>query len=115
MKKRVQIGMHASIAGGLSKAVDRTVETASDCFQIFARNPRGWFARPLEQEEISEFRMARENAGLWPLAVHTVYLVNLAAEDTVQLARSRNAFREEINKGKRKKCYNTSHITFSSC
>ena len=88
--------MHASIAGGLSKAVDRALETASDCFQIFARNPRGWFARPLEQEEISEFRRARENAGLWPLAVHTVYLVNLAAEDPVLLARSRNAFREEI-------------------
>ena len=59
MRERVQVGMHASIAGGLSKAVDRAVETASDCFQIFARNPRGWFARPLELDEISEFRMAR--------------------------------------------------------
>ena len=96
MKEKVQIGMHASIAGGLSKAVNRTVETASECFQIFARNPRGWLARPLEHEEISEFRTVREHAGLWPLAVHTVYLVNLAASDPVLLARSRDAFREEI-------------------
>ena len=96
MKEKVQIGMHASIAGGLSKAVSRTVATASECFQIFARNPRGWLARPLELEEISEFKTARENAGLWPLAVHTVYLVNLAASDPVLLARSRDAFREEI-------------------
>ena len=96
MKEKVQIGMHASIAGGLSKAVSRTVATASECFQIFARNPRGWLARPLEHEEISEFRTVREHAGLWPLAVHTVYLVNLAASDPVLLARSRDAFREEI-------------------
>ena len=96
MKGSLQIGIHASIAGGLSRAVNRTVETASECFQIFARNPRGWLARPLVPAEISEFRTARENAGLWPLAVHTVYLVNLAASDPVLLARSRDAFREEI-------------------
>jgi deoxyribonuclease-4 len=98
MKQKLQIGMHASIAGGLSKAVRSTVETSCDCFQIFVRNPRGWLARPLEQEVVSEFRTARENAGLWPLAVHAVYLVNLASSDPVLLARSREAFREEIKR-----------------
>jgi deoxyribonuclease-4 len=70
----------------------------ADCFQIFARNPRGWLARQLGREEIREFRTAREKAGLWPLAVHSVYLINLAASDPAMLARSREAFREEIER-----------------
>ena len=69
-----------------------------DCFQIFARNPRGWFARPLERDEIREFRTARDKAALWPLAIHSVYLINLAASDPVLLERSRDAFREEIKR-----------------
>lgn len=90
--------MHASIAGGLSNAVSSAVEKSCDCFQIFARNPRGWLARSLERAEIREFRTARDNAGLWPLAVHSVYLINLAAHDLVLLARSREAFRQEIKR-----------------
>jgi deoxyribonuclease-4 len=93
-----RIGIHSSIAGGLPKAVSSAVETACDCFQIFARNPRGWLARALGREEIREFRAARERAELWPLAIHSVYLINLAASDPVLLARSREAFRGEIKR-----------------
>jgi deoxyribonuclease-4 len=94
-----RIGMHASIAGGLQNAVASAVERGCDCFQIFARNPRGWLARPLDRDEIFAFRTARDKAGLWPLAIHSVYLINLAASDPVLLARSREAFREEIKRG----------------
>jgi len=93
-----RIGIHASIAGGLSKAVSSAVEKGADCFQIFARNPRGWLARPLDRDAIREFRTARDKAELWPLAVHSVYLINLAASDPVLLARSREAFRQEIKR-----------------
>ena len=93
-----RIGIHASIAGGLSNAVNSAVEKGCDCFQIFARNPRGWSARPLESDEICAFRTAREKAELWPLAVHSVYLINLAAQDPTLLARSREAFRQEIKR-----------------
>jgi deoxyribonuclease-4 len=93
-----RIGIHASIAGGLRNAVSSAVETACDCFQIFARNPRGWLAHPLARDEIFAFRTARDKAELWPLAVHSVYLINLAASDSVLLARSREAFRGEIKR-----------------
>ena len=100
MTKKIapRIGIHTSIAGGLPKAVSSAVEKWCDCFQIFARNPRGWLARPLGRREIREFRTAREKAELWPLAVHSVYLINLAASDPVLLARSREAFRGEIKR-----------------
>lgn len=92
------VGAHTSIAGGMVNAVRSAVERGCDCFQIFARNPRGWLARELSREEVREFREARERAALWPLAIHSIYLINLAAQESVALARSRDAFRQEIKR-----------------
>ncbi len=101
MSKRVAplIGVHTSIAGGLTNAVASAEAKGCDCFQIFARNPRGWLERPLARDEINKFRTMRERAGLWPLAIHSVYLINLAAQDPFIQAKSREAFRQEIKRG----------------
>lgn len=93
-----RIGIHISIAGGLPNAIKRAEVLGCDCLQIFARNPRGWAAREITQVEIREFRDARERAGLWPLVIHSLYLINLAACDPLLLARSRAVFREELER-----------------
>jgi deoxyribonuclease-4 len=98
MAKTLRIGVHTSIAAGLAAAALSARAKGCDCFQIFARNPRGWVERPLSREEVREFRDARDRAGLWPLAIHTVYLINLAAQDDIVLDRSRAAFRSEIKR-----------------
>ncbi|HKP84662.1 MAG TPA: deoxyribonuclease IV [Blastocatellia bacterium] len=92
------VGAHTSIAGGLPNAVRSAVEKGCDCFQIFARNPRGWLAREPSPEEVREFRQAREQAALWPFAIHSIYLINLASQDPAALARSRHAFRQELKR-----------------
>jgi len=94
-----RIGVHTSIAGGLPNAIARAQGFGCDCIQIFARNPRGWAARALTSQEIREFRDAQERAEIWPLVIHSVYLINLCAQDPVLLARSRAVFREEIERG----------------
>lgn len=94
-----RFGVHTSIAGGLPNAVAHAVEKGCETFQIFARNPRGWVERALTKEEVHAFKDAREQAGLYPLAIHAVYLINLAAQDEVMLRRSRESFRQEIKRG----------------
>lgn len=94
-----RFGVHTSIAGGLPRAAERAAELGCDCFQIFAGNPRGWRERSLMGEEVRAFKDARERAGLFPLAIHAVYLINLAAQDEFILARSREAFRQEMIRG----------------
>ena len=47
--------------------------------QIFSRNPRGWTVKPLDKNDIAEFKRAREKAGIAPVFVHTNYLINLAS------------------------------------
>ena len=99
MSVPLRIGMHASIAGGLANAARTARDMRCDCFQIFSRNPRGWKTNPLTDDDVAILKSVREEAGLWPLATHSVYLINLAATDETLLARSREAFREEITRG----------------
>lgn len=64
--------------------------------QIFARNPRSWADMPLAPQTVSLFRRAREEAGLWPVAVHTTYLINLCAPDGDIYAKSLKLFQSEL-------------------
>ena len=52
------LGAHQSVAGGLSKAVDRAVETGCHCLQIFTRNVNRWDAAPIPPAEAEAFRAA---------------------------------------------------------
>jgi deoxyribonuclease-4 len=47
--------------------------------QIFSRNPRGWTVKPLDKNDIAEFKKLREKWDITPVYVHTNYLINLAS------------------------------------
>ncbi|HEY0322471.1 MAG TPA: deoxyribonuclease IV [Pyrinomonadaceae bacterium] len=94
-----RIGFHAPIAGGLQNALLKAQSLGADTVQMFSRNPRGWAARPLSDEEIERFRSVREETRISPVVIHCNYLVNLAAADETILEKSRRAFREEVERG----------------
>ena len=75
------LGAHQSVAGGLTKAVDRAVETGCECLQIFTRNVNRWDAAPIPAEEAEAFRAAVTAAGLSCVVVHNSYLINPASAD----------------------------------
>ena len=90
------MGVHTSVAGGLWKSVDAALHLGCDAMQIFARNPRSWADTPLSPETVSLFRERRDAAGLWPVAVHTTYLINLCAPDDDIYAKSLRLFQSEL-------------------
>jgi deoxyribonuclease-4 len=47
--------------------------------QIFSRNPRGWTVKPLDKDDIAEFKKLREQWDIGPVIVHVNYLINLAS------------------------------------
>lgn len=96
-----RLGAHTSIAGGLVRALERASEIGCATLQFFSRNPRGWAARPLTDDEAGAFRERRAELGLDPVAIHTNYLVNLAALDPVVRARSIAAFHDELGRAAR--------------
>jgi deoxyribonuclease-4 len=99
MTQSVRIGFHAPIAGGLQNALLKAQALGCDTVQIFSRNPRGWMARPLTNEEIERFRAVRAETQISPVVIHCNYLVNLAAANAEILEKSRASFREEIERG----------------
>jgi deoxyribonuclease IV len=97
---RPRIGFHAPISGGLHNALLRVHELGCETVQLFSRNPRGWAARPLLQEEIEKFSEVRTETGISPVVIHANYLINLAAADPTILQKSIKAFREELERAK---------------
>ena len=75
----MRLGFHVSISGGFSLAVQRAFELGCTCMQIFIRNPRGWTVKPLDGNDIKEFKKLREKWDIGPVFVHTNYLINLAS------------------------------------
>jgi len=76
----MQIGCHVSIAGSIDKAVDNAVERECSAFQIFTRNPRGWHAKELTKDDISNFKSKLKASKIdrFATCAHMPYLPNLA-------------------------------------
>jgi len=92
------LGVHVSIAGKLSSAVERARELRCGTMQIFSRSPRGWKAAPLDPVQVERFRQDREEAKISPLAIHASYLINLATQDDSLFERSLSALEEELQR-----------------
>ncbi|MDT7605252.1 MAG: deoxyribonuclease, partial [Acidobacteriota bacterium] len=98
-KRLARIGFHAPIAGGLQNALLKSHGLGCDTMQIFSRNPRGWSARPLGEEEVENFKRVRAETRIDPVVIHANYLINLAAADATIREKSIASFREEIERG----------------
>src|SRR5919109_1133606 len=79
----LQVGFHVSIAGGISNSVDNALALKCSAFQIFSRNPRGWAAKPLEEDDVKAFRAKLDKSSInrESVIVHMPYLPNLSAPD----------------------------------
>ena len=75
------IGIHVSTAGGLDRAVERGVEREADAIQIFNQSPRAWRPTRYTDEDFAAFREARDESRIESVAIHAIYLINLATTD----------------------------------
>lgn len=94
----VNVGVHVSIAGSISRAVERAAAIDCDTFQIFSRNPRGWTFKPLTEEDANLFRKALAASGIGPAVVHMPYLPNLASPKEEIRGKSVEALAEELHR-----------------
>jgi deoxyribonuclease IV len=87
-----------SVAGGVSKAVERAVVHGCEALQIFTKNANQWRAKPLDQSEIRLFRQRIEQTGITPVVSHASYLINLATTFPLLREQSIAAFVDEIDR-----------------
>lgn len=96
----MQIGCHVSISGGIDNAVNNAVERKCTAFQIFTRNPRGWRAKNLEEEEIKKFKEKLKDSKIDPKATcaHMPYLPNLASPNEDAFGKSLDTLENEVKR-----------------
>ena len=87
-----------SVAGGLSRAVERAVVHRCAALQIFAKNANQWRGRTLPPEEIREFRARIRAAGIGPVFSHASYLINLATTNPGLRLQSLEAMGDELDR-----------------
>ena len=83
----MKIGAHVSTAGGISKAVGRGVEIGCEALQIFGSSPQGWAFKPVPGDEVEAFRQDMAEAGMGPVFLHAIYLINLGTPKEDVLAK----------------------------
>jgi deoxyribonuclease IV len=94
----VRIGAHMSVAGGVSKAVERAVAHGCEALQIFTKNASQWRGKPLDPAEIALFRRRIEETAITPVVSHASYLINLATTFPVLREQSLAAFVDELDR-----------------
>ena len=82
----MKIGAHVSTAGGISNAVGRATEIGCEAIQIFGSSPQTWAFKPAPGEQIESFKQGLAEAGIGPVFLHAIYLINLGTpnEDSLK-------------------------------
>jgi len=93
------LGAHMPTAGGCANAITGGKLIGCDTVQLFTVSPRQWRAPALKPEAIEAFVSAKTDTQITKTVAHDSYLINLAAADSTEtLAKSRAAFRHEIER-----------------
>lgn len=94
------IGAHVSASGGVENAVLRSVEIGANAFALFTKNQRQWKAPALKVETIEKFKRFCAVHQFTPdqILPHDSYLINLGNPDAETLAKSREAFIDEMQR-----------------
>ncbi|MFY9820191.1 MAG: deoxyribonuclease IV, partial [Thermoanaerobaculia bacterium] len=92
------LGVHVSVAGGMTTAIERATELGCTAAQVFVKNANQWQGRELPEAEVAAFRAARAASRVGPLVAHASYLINLCTLDPALLARSREALADELSR-----------------
>ena len=95
-----RIGAHVSAGGGVENAPINASAIGADAFALFTKNQRQWVAKELTPESIERFKSHITGNGLDPhyILPHDSYLINLGHPDPEAIAKSRDAFIDEMKR-----------------
>lgn len=96
--KELLLGAHTSAAGGAPNALLEGASIGATTIQLFTSNQKQWKGRHIAQPELDLWFKTRDETGIQKIMSHDSYLINLGSCDPEMLAKSREAFREEIER-----------------
>lgn len=95
---KLLIGAHTSAQGGPHNALLEGYEIGATTIQFFTANQKTWHGKKLTEEAIALWEETQEATGIKKVMSHDSYLINLGSPDKEGLQKSRNAFKEELER-----------------
>ena len=94
------VGAHVSAGGGVENAPLNAHRIGAKAFALFTKNQRQWKAKPLSEHSIEAFwyNCAQYEYTAEHILPHDSYLINLGHPDAEALAKSREAFVDELQR-----------------
>ena len=77
----MKLGVHCSIAGGVSNALLEAQSLGCDTMQIFSSAPKIWKPLPYSDKEINKYLLLNKKLKISPVFIHSIYLVTLASHN----------------------------------
>lgn len=71
-----KIGCHLSAAKGYANMAKEAHQIGANTFQFFTRNPRGGNAKPIDENDIAEFKKLCQEYGIDVILAHAPYTLN---------------------------------------
>lgn len=96
--ERLLIGAHTSTAGGVHNALIQGQAIGATTIQIFTSNQKQWKGQIFSEDDLAKWREHLSESGITDVMSHDSYLINLGSNKNELLAKSRVAFREEIER-----------------
>ena len=96
----MKLGTHISSAKPFSDAPLRAEAVGCECMQIFANPPQRWNPVPIAEEEITKFVKNKNEVGIDPVLIHSIYLVNFASENPFFYEQTIKSIIDDMKKAK---------------
>jgi deoxyribonuclease-4 len=96
----VQIGAHVSISGSIANAITNASERECSAFQVFTSNPRGWHAKDLTDDNITNYKnnLSQSNIDRFATVAHMPYLPNLSSPEISVYEKSIHTMIREVER-----------------
>lgn len=94
------VGAHVSLSDGIANTPVKAHAIGAKAFALFTRQPQRWKSAALKPADIDLFKQRCAEFGYAPehILPHDSFLINLGAPDAEKLAKSREAFLDELNR-----------------
>lgn len=96
-----------SIAGGVSRALDRASSIGSNAVQIFTKNNRQWKGPAIDADDVARWHDEMPAQGIEYAVSHASYLINLASPKDPLWEKSSRAHMDELQ---RAHAYGVPHV-----
>jgi deoxyribonuclease-4 len=101
MEKKLLIGAHMSISGGVFNAILSGEELGCTTIQIFTKNNNQWKAKELTSAEVDKFFEHQKRTNISPVVGHNGYLINLASPKEDIFALSKESMLVELQRAEK--------------